>query len=320
MFGSVRSIASSAVSALKYTTRQEGQPFSVRQWIRQGAAGRSGGQGAVLFLPYKAGEIAALRSTISAWMRIAIFEAMDAAEGDQHLWFVIDELDALGEIDGLKDALARLRKFGGRCVLGFQSIAQVSGTYGKGVAETIVENCGNTLILRCSASEHGGTSEFASKLIGQREVMHTTVSKTRNPSQWRSSTTTAEQLRIEPAIMASQIERLADLEGFLKLASVSDWQVVRLAPVDGPPPIRARRPAIVAVATTVAKNPLGANSPAASAARPRARRGRARNDKAAAPRVPVPRPESSSPIASPPESPIDPPAVQNPRGTAQSPN
>jgi hypothetical protein len=55
----------------------------------------------------------------------------------------------------------------------------VSSTYGKRVADTIVENCGNTLILRCSASEHGGTSEFASKLIGQREVTHTTQSRTR---------------------------------------------------------------------------------------------------------------------------------------------
>jgi Type IV secretion-system coupling protein DNA-binding domain len=49
-------------------------------------------------------------------------------EGDQRLWFVVDELDALGAIDGLKDALARLRKFGGRTIIGFQSIAQVSGT------------------------------------------------------------------------------------------------------------------------------------------------------------------------------------------------
>jgi hypothetical protein len=32
-----------------------------------------------------------------------------------------------------------------------------------------VENCGNTLILRCSGSEHGGTSRFASNLIGERE-------------------------------------------------------------------------------------------------------------------------------------------------------
>ena len=45
-------------------------------------------------------------------------KAMSRPEGDQRLWFVIDELDALGNIDGLKDALARLRKFGGRCVLG----------------------------------------------------------------------------------------------------------------------------------------------------------------------------------------------------------
>jgi hypothetical protein len=271
MFGSVRSIASSALRALEYTTRQQAEPFSVRQWIREGGAkGTGGGGGAkaangaggvngaggatgtggVLFFPYKAGEIAALRSVISAWMRIGIFEAMDGEEADQRLWFVIDELDALGAIDGLKDALARLRKFGGRCILGFQSIAQVSGTYGRGVAETIVENCGNTLILRCSASEHGGTSEFASKLIGQREVMHTTVSKSRRPHQLIASTTTTELLKIEPAIMASQIERLPDLEGFLKLASVPDWQTVRLAPLGGPAPARAREPAIVSGATT----------------------------------------------------------------------
>src|SRR5476649_2153217 len=104
-------------------------------------------------------------------MRLAIFEAMNGGERDQRLLFIVDELDALGQIDGLKDALARLRKFGGRCVLGFQSIAQVSGTYGKSDAETIVENCGNTLILRCSASESGGTARFASKLIGDREII-----------------------------------------------------------------------------------------------------------------------------------------------------
>jgi len=46
---------------------------------------------------------------------------MSQPEGDQRRWFTIDELDALGPIDGLKDALARLRKFGVRCILGFPS-------------------------------------------------------------------------------------------------------------------------------------------------------------------------------------------------------
>jgi type IV secretion system coupling TraD/TrwB family protein len=228
MLAGIQATLTSAVRVFEYTTKQKAAPLSVRGWLREGRSGSAGGRGGVLFLPYKAGEIAALRGLISTWMRLSIIEAMNCEEGDQHLWFIVDELDALGEIDGLKDALARLRKFGGRCVLGFQSIAQVSGLYGKGSAETIVENCGNTLILRCSASERGGTSEFASKLIGQREVLHTTRSTTRRPGEWLSSISKSEQLRIEPAIMASEIERLPDLAGFLKIASLPDWQIATL--------------------------------------------------------------------------------------------
>lgn len=158
MFGSLRSVASNAVRVLEHTIEQQSRPLSVRQWVREGAARHMGGRGGALFLPYRASQIASLRSVISAWMRLGIFEAMDRPAGDQRLWFIVDELDALGAIDGLKDALSRLRKFGGRCVLGFQSIAQVSGTYGREVADTVVENCGNTLILRCSASERGGVA------------------------------------------------------------------------------------------------------------------------------------------------------------------
>ncbi|HXN47872.1 MAG TPA: type IV secretion system DNA-binding domain-containing protein, partial [Bryobacteraceae bacterium] len=226
MFDSIRSVASSAVSALEHVSAQRASEFSIRQWIRRGSEGKGG----VLFIPYSAGQIAALRSMISAWMRIAIFEAMDRPEGDQRLWFVIDELDALGPIDGLKDASARLRKFGGRCVLGFQSIAQVAGTYGASEAHTIVENCGNTLILRCSASEGGGTARFASTLIGQREVIRITESKSRRPGVLLPSITRSEQLRIEPAVMDSEIEQLPDLAGYLKCASRAHWLRVAMTP------------------------------------------------------------------------------------------
>jgi hypothetical protein len=277
----------------------------------------------VLFLPYKAGEIAALRSVISAWMRIGIFEAMDRDEGDQRLWFVVDELDALGEIDGLKDALARLRKFGGRCILGFQSIAQVSGTYGKGIAETIVENCGNTLILRCSASEHGGTSEFASKLIGQREVIHTTVSTTCRATELMGSTTTGQNLRIEPAVMASEIERLPDLSGLLKLASVPDWQVVRLTPVTGAVPVRPRRPSVLTSPPTAGPAAVRTTSPpAAVAPTARTKPRRARQVKAAAfraqnsPRGPAAESSTSPEIAARAKETAA-ASIQNPPGAAE---
>ena len=228
MLDSIRSVLGSAVDTLQHVARQESPLLSVKQWVRSGKG--------TLFIPYRAGQIAALRSTVSAWMRLAIFEAMSRPESesreggmeDQKLWFVVDELDALGQIDGLKDALARLRKFGGRCVLGFQSIAQVSSTYGKGEAQTIVENTGNSLILRSSASEHGGTSQFASRLIGQREVVRISRSRSRRLADFLSSVTESEHRQIEPAVMDSEIERLPDLAGFLKLASSPDWLRVNL--------------------------------------------------------------------------------------------
>jgi type IV secretory pathway TraG/TraD family ATPase VirD4 len=227
MFDSIRSVTSSAVGALEHVARQTSAGFSVREWVGKESPG-------VLFMPYKAGQIAALHSAISAWMHLAIFETMDretTAQADpeaKRLWFVVDELDALGPIDGLKDALARLRKFGGRCILGFQSIAQVSSTYGHGDAHTIVENCGNTMILRCSASEGGGTARFASQLIGEREVLRTSFSRSRRATDIWSSVTRSEQFAVEAAVLPSQIEQLPDLAGYLKFASDPTWLNVRL--------------------------------------------------------------------------------------------
>ena len=228
MFGSLRSVASNAIAALEYVNAQQGPSFSVRQWVREGKG--------VLFLPYQAEQIAALKSLIATWMRLAIFQTMSLPEQDNRIWFVVDELDALGHIDGLKDALARIRKFGGRCVLGFQSIAQVSTIYGQGPARTIVENCSNSLILRCSASEGGGTAQFASALIGKREIIRQTVSTNTEAHRVLSDTVRGysygEQHQVEDAVMASELEALPDRAGFVKFASRAAWNFVNFAYFD----------------------------------------------------------------------------------------
>jgi len=229
MFDSIRSVTIDAVSALQYVSVQDAPKQSVRRWVRDESPG-------VLFMPYKAAQIAALSSSISAWMRLAIFETMnrepahDPQRGNRRLWFVIDELDALGPIDGLKDALARLRKFDGRCVLGFQSIAQVSSSYGQGEAHTIVENCSNSVIFRCAASEGGGTARFASQLVGEREIIRTTRSMSRRYDERIGSITDSEHINIEPALLPSQIEQLPDLTAYLKLASQPVWRLIHMTP------------------------------------------------------------------------------------------
>jgi hypothetical protein len=107
-------------------------------------------------------------------------------------------------------------------------LAQVSSTYGQGDAHTIVENCGNTLILRCSASEGGGTARFASQLIGEREVLRTTVSRSRRITDALGSVAHSQHFSVEPAVLPAQIEQLPDLTGYLKYASDPTWQRVRL--------------------------------------------------------------------------------------------
>jgi hypothetical protein len=114
-------------------------------------------------------------------------------------------------------------------------IAQVSSTYGAGEAQTIVENCSNTLILRCAGSENGGTSHFASRLIGEREIVRRQTSRGRDREGLfaarglRRSTSVSEQHVTEVAVMPSELEQLPDLTGYLKTASSGQWIRVTLS-------------------------------------------------------------------------------------------
>ena len=55
-------------------------------------------------------------------------------------------------------------------MIGLQSIAQASTNYGIGPAQSIIENSGNTLILRCSASEGGGNESGGAQSRGVDRV------------------------------------------------------------------------------------------------------------------------------------------------------
>jgi hypothetical protein len=91
----------------------------------------------------------------------------------------------------------------------------------------------NILILRCSGSEHGGTSQFAARLIGERELIRRHTARSRDPEGFatrgaRRSTTVSEQHVTELAVLPAQLEQLPDLEGYLKIASAARWLRVRI--------------------------------------------------------------------------------------------
>jgi hypothetical protein len=89
--------------------------------------------------------------------------------------------------------------------------------------------------LRFFEGPHGvGTgARFASKLIGEREVIRPTVSRTRKGgflAEPGHSVSRGEQHVTEAAVLAAEIEQLPDLAGYLKFASRPAWLRVRLPP------------------------------------------------------------------------------------------
>ena len=216
MLASILGTLSPAVGHLRMIASARGAPFSIRRWIREG-------QGS-LWVPYSANQIAALRGLASCWMNIAILETLSLEPStERRIWFHVDELDALGRIEGLQDAQARLRKFGGCVAVGFQSFAQVKAVYGEG-AQTIIENCGNLLLLRSGTSEDGGTAKLASELIGAREVERENLSRSRTHGKHATRSMSMQTKRsIDDVILASEIMQLRKLEGLAKRATASRW-------------------------------------------------------------------------------------------------
>jgi len=229
MLGSIMGTMAPRLEIMRQAAAAQGELFSVRRWIREGRG--------TLWMPYQAHQIAALRELVSCWMGLAITEVLSLADSaTRRIWFHLDELDALGPIARLKDAQTRLRKKGGCVAIGFQSIDQLQAVYGQAIANTIIENCDNKLILRCGASERGGTAQFASDLIGEREVEHQEATMSRSHAvhgkHTGGSTTTHLRRRTEKAILPSQIMQLRDRTGFLKLADRPEWRAVKFAYLD----------------------------------------------------------------------------------------
>lgn len=97
-------------------------------------------------------------------------------------------------------------------------------------AQSIVENCGNTLILHCYAIQRSGTVEFAFRLIGKRERLRRIHSESDPPffSKIERSRTVTEQYVTEDAVLPSEIEQLPDRTGYLKLTSRPEWRKVTI--------------------------------------------------------------------------------------------
>lgn len=212
MLGSVRSVMAAYIAAWEYLPDRG--DFSVRQWVR---AVDQGETDAWLYLTYMDNQLAMLRNLVSCWLELAIVEGLSLSERpERRIFYIMDELDSLGKVNSLRGGLTKLRKYGGVCVNGLQTIAQLRDTYGREEAQTLLSCMSTKLLLAAGDSE---TAEYFSREIGDQEFQRENRSKgqsARIGELANSSENISTEHRTERAVLASEITALPNLHGFLK--------------------------------------------------------------------------------------------------------
>ena len=87
--------------------------------------------------------------------------------------------------------------------------------------------------MRCAGGDRNSTAAFASSLIGQQSYLKESTNQGQH-SKGTSSSGSSITTVTEDAVLPSQIEQLADLNGYLKVPSVTAWHTVTVPFVDMP--------------------------------------------------------------------------------------
>lgn len=206
-FGSIRTIAANYLATYAYLT-DNANPFSVAKFIR---AERPG----FLFLTYRDDQLDSLRNMISCALDVAARTILALpANSERRVWLIIDEFASIGKVQSIEAVATKARKMGGCLLLGLQSVSQLQDRYGDKAAQTILSCLSSWLVLRCSDAE---TSEYVSKYIGETEVSRMTKSESTSEAGGGSDSRN-EQIQTQRAVMPVELQRLANLAGFFKLA------------------------------------------------------------------------------------------------------
>ena len=132
------------------------------------------------------------------------------------VWFVVDELATLQRLPQLPTAVTQGRKSNIRSVLGLQGRSQLETLYG-GQAEVKLSQPMTKIFMRTSEPD---AAHWISRSIGEIEIMRLEETHTQNIPhffEWlRRSKSQHWQRRTEPLVMASTIEGLPNLTGYIK--------------------------------------------------------------------------------------------------------
>ena len=226
-FGSVIGVLSNALSAWEFLEPDGG--FSIRDWVWEGKG--------CLFLIYTPAQIEAMRPLLGCWLSLAIRETLSLPiEVDKNgvptrrIWFITDELDSLGTIHGMGEALSQGRKMGLSVISAIQTLAQLRIRYGPDGSAALLACFVNKLIMK---QGDFADAKHWSDYLGQQEVERIVRneggSKGGNGGAGESFGRHA-QREIRQLVLPSELQDLPKFCGYARISGQSGVSKFRFEP------------------------------------------------------------------------------------------
>ena len=205
----VQATLSKNIAALKHLASSG--DLSIRKWCNDEE------NKSWLFLTALPSQRATLSPLLSAWIGVALKSLMSRDIGStlENLWFIMDELPALGKINSLNTALAESRKYGGCFVAGIQNIFQLDKIYGSPAANDLLDLFNSKFIFRVGDQQ---TAHRSAMMLGEQEIRKTQESLSYGSNTIRDGVNinTIEQKKMQ--VLPAEIMSLPNLSCFVKLA------------------------------------------------------------------------------------------------------
>jgi len=181
--------------------------FSFKDWIVNGEG--------FLFIVNKADQQDILKPLLSLIIDLMLVKTI-ALEDDlnRRIFLLVDEFVTLQKLPSFVSFLSTARSKGGSVWCGLQDLGMVQETYGKNIASTIFNNF--TTLLSFAISDPN-TASYVERAFGQREILK--QRPTMQVSDDHVGHGSLSENKIEPLILASEMQNLSKLEAYLKISS-----------------------------------------------------------------------------------------------------